>query len=429
MEKLDTSQLENTIFLRDIAETWKDVLNTDKKVYILSPYITSIIETLLKNPNNCEIYTTFEFRNFLSGSSDIQTLKKLISKDVKIYSIPKLHAKIVLVSETFVSIGSQNLTNNGTKNKEATVTSREKEVVEFVESKIKEWIIERKAVSLEMLDDVENRINLIQENYDKLQAEIKESNKFVDEQEKKREIERKKRKDRFKQTISEVKDKSRSIIGTIKKKKFLREFKSGYVEDGERWTLILNDNKIFLDSLIISSRCRYLAVNSNNNKLGWARVNKKSITYFSSGVSFKNKLNIKDKKYNWKLIANWDDETLCDFNLKAIIELEEISTNLEIRLFFDCKTLSICSIRPKVDSFESTFKKQAFQETINWIKQNKTDFKKKILDQILDTFNYKNRKLQGIQSNSFFNEIENQKFEMTVGKLQNGKFLIFKEQK
>lgn len=429
LKKEGSMQLEKEIYLQDVAEQWKTELNTDQKVYVLSPYITSIAESLLENikdKENCEIYTTFEVRNFLSGSSDVKTLKNLINKGFKIHLLPELHAKIILVSDRFVSIGSQNLTNNGSRNKEATVISREKEIIQFVEDKIKIWITERKRISLKNLEDVENILAELKEDYKKFEDEIEKADEFVREQERQREIERDKKLERQNKNLLEISKSVSSVLGKIEPQQKHHSLGGWITDYYTLWTFKPKKREINLVELFnLKKQTRYLALNESNYKLSWARVNEKSITLFANGITFTNeKIEIDGKHYRWSVKSNLDTETISDFNLTAIIELDEISTELKLSLLFDYKTLSIYSISPELDSFEASYQKQVFQKIIDWITQNNLNFMEIISKEILNSFNYVD-KLTGHYANKFLNE--KQTYELRVGKIDKQQLLIFEE--
>jgi len=102
-----------------------------------------------------EVYTAFSVELFASGASSIRTLRRLIELGYKLFEIPRLHAKLVLVSGQFVSIGSQNLTANGIRNREATGISTAPDDVKNVEALLEPWLTDRQAITIDMIDDVE----------------------------------------------------------------------------------------------------------------------------------------------------------------------------------------------------------------------------------------------------------------------------------
>ena len=87
----------------------------------ISPYLTSkTAEEIITRfePESSDIYTVFTLENFASGASSINTVSKLMSSGHRVFHIPELHAKMV-IAKNFATIGSQNLTRGGSKNKEA----------------------------------------------------------------------------------------------------------------------------------------------------------------------------------------------------------------------------------------------------------------------------------------------------------------------
>ena len=142
------------IYLKSIVRRWKKECSCATDTIILSPYITSNTgEVVTSNIdiNNCKIYTLFDAELFINKSSSINTLINLKKSGFTIYSLPNLHAKIVLTSNNIVTIGSQNLTNRGHKNFEATIVTKNKKVIRKIKEKIKELIAMRVELSLAML--------------------------------------------------------------------------------------------------------------------------------------------------------------------------------------------------------------------------------------------------------------------------------------
>ncbi len=117
------------LYVKNIAHRWrKEMRRVTAKAYILSPYITSstadsVLAHLDENVCLPEIYTTFSAELFASKASSLRTLKTMVDQGYPLYHLPNLHAKIVLMPGTFASIGSQNLTLAGTRNKEASSQS------------------------------------------------------------------------------------------------------------------------------------------------------------------------------------------------------------------------------------------------------------------------------------------------------------------
>jgi len=173
-------------YLKNISRRWQtEIKKVDDKVIILSPYLTSkTAEAVLRGAkvSECEIYTIFSVHNFVSGASSLKTLKHLHQLGCKLYHLPRLHAKIVISPGIFATIGSQNLTRNGVKNKEASVITFDKEEVEKIEKMLNRWFPQRKSITSEMLNELEAKITNLRRKFSLINRELrKEINDLEDE--------------------------------------------------------------------------------------------------------------------------------------------------------------------------------------------------------------------------------------------------------
>jgi hypothetical protein len=135
----------------DVAPDWKrQVKAATAPVSVFSPFITQMAERVfltakaLRTTAECHVYTRFEQKLFVTqrGStgpaSSIVSLKRLFDANVKIYDVPKLHAKVFVIPNQFASVGSQNLTTwGGTQSLESTLVTTDpaeiQKIVTFVE--------------------------------------------------------------------------------------------------------------------------------------------------------------------------------------------------------------------------------------------------------------------------------------------------------
>lgn len=144
-------------YLRNVARRWKREVSGSDCVILLSPYLTSkTAEAVLKTTlgERCKVYTAFKAENFAAGASSIDTLIALQERGCEIYDVPRLHAKILLVPDSFASIGSQNVTRGGTLNKEATAVFTEPDAVEEIQALIEPWLEEALLVTTDMITDM-----------------------------------------------------------------------------------------------------------------------------------------------------------------------------------------------------------------------------------------------------------------------------------
>ena len=108
-----------------IPDVMEQIACAPKNVRIYSPYLTSdVAETVIKaaDQTTAQVFTTFKAETFATGGSFIETLRSVFDSQFQIFSVPDLHAKIV-ITDYAILIGSQNLTRGGTKNREATANS------------------------------------------------------------------------------------------------------------------------------------------------------------------------------------------------------------------------------------------------------------------------------------------------------------------
>jgi len=139
-----------------------DILPNSKKVIIISAYISEKALKWLSSliPAGCEI--TFVARLSLSdlkmGSSDLKAVKLILDNHWNIYRLSELHAKIYLIDDSYLFIGSANCTSNGLKlygkgNIEGTV---EINVSESAINFIQTIINKSSAIDFSLLEKMEN---------------------------------------------------------------------------------------------------------------------------------------------------------------------------------------------------------------------------------------------------------------------------------
>ncbi|GFE71446.1 phospholipase D-like domain-containing protein [Chroococcus sp. FPU101] len=147
----------------NIVERWKrELKQASGRVIVFSPYLTNLaleVLTLIKDKENSEIYTRFDFDLFNQGSSSIKTLKTLLDLGFQIYELSKLHAKLIIIPDRFVSIGSQNLTTQGQYNLEANMVSTDKDDISWIKDLAGEWLINRKLITFERIKEFEEQLS------------------------------------------------------------------------------------------------------------------------------------------------------------------------------------------------------------------------------------------------------------------------------
>lgn len=97
-----------------MAPRWiQQITSAQSQLTVLSPYITKNPTLTLLANKKATFYTRFDLRDFLSGASKLNAFKQLLKKECKVFVVPKLHAKVIMDEDQFVTLGSQNLTQGG----------------------------------------------------------------------------------------------------------------------------------------------------------------------------------------------------------------------------------------------------------------------------------------------------------------------------
>ena len=121
------------LIFKNMAKEWECATSApSESIIVFSPYVTTpIAEKVLQyNPESkSDFYTQFHAEIFINKASSLSALRKIIDNGYKIYFLSNLHAKIVLIDNDFATIGSQNITYNGTFNKEANTIFTDTDIV------------------------------------------------------------------------------------------------------------------------------------------------------------------------------------------------------------------------------------------------------------------------------------------------------------
>lgn len=168
-------------YLKSIDRRWKkEVALATEAVILLSPYLTSNTADLVlrqADPEITRIYTVFSFSNFALGASSLKTLKQLKETGIQLFHLEKLHAKVLIVDNRFASLGSQNLTFGGTRNKEASIVILDALEITELRQLVEEWIDEAIPITEDMICRAEQLVNPLQEKTQPIIDEIVDTEK------------------------------------------------------------------------------------------------------------------------------------------------------------------------------------------------------------------------------------------------------------
>ena len=389
-------------YLRNIGRRWKNEVRKATTTTVLSPYITSHMAENVLAKNDCcciKIYTVFKAENFINQASSIYSLRKLLSAGCELFHLDNLHAKLVVTNE-FVSLGSQNLTNRGARNLEASYCSMDLAEISHIKHKLNDWLIKAVPINWEMLDEMEAMIKPLIKSYKNVIVHAQKVDESIDviveankesEKQIKRAIERKVN---LKEKINKLPIKSnweRASIKCIKNTNHSGETKTSSLVGS------VNLMQWSIDGQLISLKktFRYILIDTETGKLAWARVNKTRITYFGKSV----KIAEDEVYFNYQCALNFEAEwnnPVDEFNLKINIESIDRRNSIGLSCYFDTDSIQNLEITDR-DCADTEFLSR-FEEVVDNQDPKFTDY---LLKRLLSPFTYSKNSF-GVQANDFF---------------------------
>lgn len=284
--------LDKQIIAGNIFQRWRKLIQSaNKSITIFSPYIDELIIELLQftpdciKPKQITVITNIDAQNIIPYKNSLRTLLSLMDEKINVKQLNDLHAKILLIDDSFVSLGSQNFTKRGRRNKEASIKLSETISDTDFLKKLHEWIDISESIDRGLIKKL---LKLLPEYFDDYTNLIKNANKeFSKLSEPYSEPYKRRRALRQAEKKSRWKLKNENVLATIKDvNSFSHESYTGWYT-----TLILND--AINDNLTHwiytnenESRRRdlykfayYPILNAYNFRMGFARVVKTRITY------------------------------------------------------------------------------------------------------------------------------------------------------
>lgn len=263
-----------------VAEAWRRaVLDAENGLIVFSPFITSdTAEEVLAAATRVEIHTRFDVKSFASGASSLATLKALSDAGHQIFHVDNLHAKIVLSKGKFVSVGSQNLTKGGTKNREITALFPGPDACREVEDLVAPWLAKRTLVKPEMIDELETLIGPAVQSFADANKKIQAAQRQFDASMQRRE--RNTRRLAVLHDAIQVRGASAEILARV------ADVRGTHVSRSLKPLLSKDDNftawRINGSIRRIEPFFRCLCINEETGHVGWARVVGKRISYVSA---------------------------------------------------------------------------------------------------------------------------------------------------
>ncbi|MDC3738140.1 hypothetical protein KDL27_20335 [Pseudomonas syringae pv. syringae] len=398
---------------KDIHPRWQqEAKRSTQPLIILSPYITKDVAlSLVKGKTGARIYTLFDTNVFATGGSDLEDVVELMQKQ-EVYQLDGLHAKLVTDKDTFVTLGSQNLTQGGKHNLELSVHLNDEPARRQAMDIVEPWLDDAERITPEMVADMRVDIERLKALYEEFQKQCAEHQKdFVDKSR------RRARRERF-----EAHAKNRAAIAS-KLKKALRASitKTAQVKRIDQSSVLKTEDKANLlvwerpngkVEATLNKGDRYLCFLESND-FGWARVAGQQISLIGRGIIFGPgifnafpKLSLRVSSAARSLIGHpdgtnlvvslwWGKSQVC--TVPGSFQLDDIT-------LFEAKRPK--PARPKIKGRPEPVQPAPTtltREVITWIAENSRSFELLVRRSVTESFNYtEGHKLTGVRAARFF---------------------------
>ena len=258
------------------------VRDAKDSITVFTPFFGALLPKLLNNNANLihagsvTVVTNFNVDFLLEQGHQARALKQLLKAGVKVVSLPDLHAKVLIVDEAFVSVGSQNFTYRGTKNRETTIVPSESLLGSPFIQRLLVWKKEAKVIELEDVEDVISKLgkSIRQTRIDQRQLRRKFEALRNALSEERRRV----------QALHELETRSKfrfseRIFATIKPMKSPRRFSLRVDSNSDltRWFVVMPGGRKRDHS--IGHLTMHPVLLADNMRMGFARVGRTRITY------------------------------------------------------------------------------------------------------------------------------------------------------
>jgi len=274
---------------KDFYSQWSKYCKAaENNIDVISPYVDNTVKNLLSSKHIKDgviksIYTRIDSDTIFEKPYQIRALINCIKKDINIYQIDDLHSKTLIIDKTFASVGSQNFTSAGRKNKETSMMS----LLNLKDSKfllsVLDWMTEAEEITIEYLLKLEAKLKIFRPDIKKL----REDHKLIFEQIKSEEI-LKKRMELLKNLLI-LKSRTKTSFASeyiYLTKTYIDNWESSITtfladsgKDLRRWKIDGMDNDTSLVRLNY-----YPCVHTSNNSIAFVRLAKTRISKYSTNI-------------------------------------------------------------------------------------------------------------------------------------------------
>lgn len=374
-----------------VEALWKVATSAHRRAMVFSPFVTApLADEVLRHRAEAqfELYTSFSAKNFVARASCLDTLERL-SRYMDVFEVQGLHAKILLIPGHLATVGSQNLTQKGTTNKEATVVIADPPLVREVERGVSGWVGCRVKITPERIAEMRRRVESLKDawsTFDRLTREADDDERF---------------RDRINRINRAVPSTAEAVEGEVKQDPKHPDSFRLYPRGGRMWRdLSLPDGLGTHVMGTLARTKRYMCVNQDRGTIGWLRYGETKISKVSSRFLWHYHVDIGGESAPAIVRAVWDDASLRTHNL--VIEFDLSTGTCELHCVYDLSSLKVarCDWRPTDDN------PTADTDIPDRLSNVHDPLHKQLIENITSPGDFPDdNKLDGAYANRFFGEI------------------------
>ena len=177
-EPMKTADMNRMFLAKNVYGRWKTIVKmAQSQIEVFTPYFDETLLNLLAENeslawNQIAIITNISAENAAEMPYQLKAAKKALSRGIEVLSLDGLHAKVLLVDGAHAAIGSQNFTRRGKQNKEATVVPKTALCESEFVGVLKEWRAAAREVTPEEIDDLLAHLGQTFKRHEKIHAEM-----------------------------------------------------------------------------------------------------------------------------------------------------------------------------------------------------------------------------------------------------------------
>lgn len=386
---------------------------------LISPYITSTIARTIGRRHVASIYTLFDAELFARGASSLSTLEALIKDGHSVYFLPDVHAKVMLFGNQIATVGSQNLTRRGTKNKELTAAFNDNQEILKIRSLTDSWLTLAEPITLAMILAMKQKLPPIRRAFKKIDqaASFLTENILADARTLRTRTQVAATFEQHQRAIRRIQN---SLAHTQRpaERIFARVHQ---FSDGTTSLLRLFAQDSFTSwsfpnqTVNLHRITRYLCLLEKNGAIGWARVGESRISFINDRLRIQ--LEFEEKNYEILFLADWNEKRLFARNLAIEVFDESGVKFCELHCSFEVNKLRLLEITSEPNS--------RFSKIISNFRKKFPDLSQVLLKQMLQPFDYK-LALSGKRPLEFVGAV-GQCISVELVKMANYNFLVLRE--